>query len=438
MVLAGECPSKSNPAQSLFVERSFESVMLNPSTTTAVIPRRHCHLIAGAVLACLAGGVSAQESPYYLGVTQTFTHDSNIGRTLKGTERSDTISSTGLRAGVDQGIGPHRLNLTAETALNRYAAVKQLNNTSYALTGRFDWVTIENISGLVSFESRQSLNNLNMTAAQAATLPRNLRRVDTYNVHAQKGGVTYLTIDGGVSGSRIKNSESYMQAGDLNQTTLDAGVRIQPSPLTSIRVGGRHTTGDYGILGDSISRSDIDLTGTYEVSGLSSVNARISRTKEDHSLSSSRSISATTGAIGVNWRPTGKLSFDAQLARDTNLGSYNLTSQIFNTSLRASDAQIRDSIYLRSTWELSGFISLNATLGYARRSLDNTYDVTGLGAKDQTKSVAFGATYTPLRNLVFGCGLQWEDRSVDNPSATTATYAYQDTSVNCYGQVYLR
>ena len=58
-----------------------------------------------AGLACLvAGSARAETSPYYLGVSQRFTHNSNVFLNTDALAKSDTISSTGVRLGLDQPI----------------------------------------------------------------------------------------------------------------------------------------------------------------------------------------------------------------------------------------------------------------------------------------------------------------------------------------------
>jgi hypothetical protein len=401
--------------------------------------------IALAIGVALMGGTSlslAQESPYYLGATQTFTTDSNIARTAKGSEIRDTLSSTGLRAGFDQPFGQQRVNLSADVATNRYSSSSRLNNTSYGLTSRLDWATIDNISGSLSLDSRQALNLLDVDAAQAG-LQRNVQRTDTYGFTVQKGNVTLLTLDAGVSGNRVSNSEAATANRDYRQQIYTAGVRVQPSPILGVRLGVRHTDGRYpsfsATASDKVKRNDLDLSANYELSGLSRLNARLSYTNEQHSASAQRGLKGVTGAMGWSWKPTGKLGLDVQLARDTSIGGL---SQVSTQTSRNNDALVRDSLTLGGTWEASAFINVRASLGYARRTLDNAfYDpatATVNGGKDYSTTASLGLTYTPLRNLVFGCGMNWENRSVDGSGVTTTTFAYSGTSLSCYGQAYLR
>ena len=66
-----------------------------------------------ALAAAVACGLARADepSPYFIGVTQALTHDSNINRIPNGT--SDNYSSTGIVAGLDQRIGRQRVYASA-------------------------------------------------------------------------------------------------------------------------------------------------------------------------------------------------------------------------------------------------------------------------------------------------------------------------------------
>ena len=75
------------------------------------------------------GTVAAEPNPYYVGVGQGFTHDSNVYRIPSGP--GDTYSSTTLFGGFDQPISRQRVFGRGGVSLNRYFNEQPLNNTSY-------------------------------------------------------------------------------------------------------------------------------------------------------------------------------------------------------------------------------------------------------------------------------------------------------------------
>ena len=76
-------------------------------------------LCAGACLAAAGGGAQAQNPPYYIGISQGFTHESNVLHTERGAV-GDTLSVTSLLAGVDQRIGRQRVFGNLNYSINRF------------------------------------------------------------------------------------------------------------------------------------------------------------------------------------------------------------------------------------------------------------------------------------------------------------------------------
>jgi len=402
----------------------------------------HAPLSRVVLLTLLAGtgvAVQAQESsPYYLGASQSFVRDNNILRQTDA--KSDTISSTGVRAGIDQAFGRQRAVVGLEANRNRYSNYNLYNNTDYAATGRLDWSTVERMSGTLSAESRRSLyrNNLDQSTA------KNLLTTSGAALQVQVGLVTRWSFDTTLSTNRQSYSAS--SGSNLRQNGVGAGVRFRPSEALSLRTGLRRTEGKYpNVLPtpDDFTREDLDFDSQLEASGASRLSTRLSYTRESHSLVNRRAYHGWTGSLGWNWRPTGKLTLDLTAARDSNVGSQNAFG--LSTSDGSGDTRISNTLGLRSAWELSPKLGVTAGLGYARRTLDNAFllGISSSGAvladgKDSTKSANLGVRYMPLRNLDLGCGVNWEDRSVQASGLSNISFPYSATSYNCSAQIYLR
>src|SRR5436190_12161308 len=85
--------------------------------------------LAFGLVVAFGATASAEESPYYIGVSQAFTHDSNVLRT--STARSDTISSTGVLGGLDLTLGRQHVYGSLNAQANRHKNFDTLDNTSY-------------------------------------------------------------------------------------------------------------------------------------------------------------------------------------------------------------------------------------------------------------------------------------------------------------------
>lgn len=387
-----------------------------------------------AILSACAEGVRAEANPYYLGAHFGVTSDDNVLRERDGSERSDTVTAVGLRAGVDQPLGRSRLLLDLAGNQNRYSRLSEYNHADYNLLGRLDWETIERLSGTVVAESRQSLYR----DTSRVDTERNLARTTGLSLQARLGVVTMWSFDAGVAANRTRYSSAAYRTANYDQRAISGGLRFAPSPDIAARLGLRRTDAKYPDYGDDVGRNDVELGLTLRPSGASSFDAHVSRTRESHTRLTIRDKSGWTGSLGWNWQASGKTSIGLRVSRDSAVGSY---SDLGLSDSEAGDSTQRTAISLKTQWEATSKIRLDARLEYARRTLDNalTSSATGVSqsTRDNTTTAHFGVTYQLLRNVDLGCGVTWTDRSVSN-ELSTLTYPYSDTSVNCYGQVFLR
>ncbi len=391
-----------------------------------------------AGLACLvAGSARAETSPYYLGVSQRFTHNSNVFLNTDALAKSDTISSTGVRLGLDQPISRQRLTATLSANANRYSKLSTLNNTDYALDTRLDWETVERLSGNVALSSRQSLPT---DAAALSSGLRNLLTVHSASAQATLGLVTMWSFDAGAALSRARYSETTYARNNVNQASLNAGVRVTPASGLTLRTGLRHANVDYPNTGNEVRRNDLDFSAIINPGGASVFNGRVSLTKEHQSLAD-RSTNSWTGALGWNWKPTGKLSTSLNLTRDASNGAYDFTTGSINVA--ASNSAITTTLGLTTQWEVTSKVAMTGSLSHARRSLDNSLTI-GNGvlpssASDRTSSLGLNVQYAVLRNVDVGCGVHWSERSVPSMSgSSTLTVPYSVTTYTCFGQALLR
>lgn len=383
-----------------------------------------------AILASAAAGAYAQSSPYWLGVSQVASHDSYMER--YGGAGRDWISSTGLRAGIDQSFGRQQLLVDASANRNVYARNKALNNTDYGLNARLNWSTVERVSGLLAVQSSQSLYK-NTLSTQVAG--RNVLRSNGVTLQAQVGLVTVWSFDAGVSTNRQRISGSAVGLQSLNrdQTALSTGARWSPSTDLSVRLGVRRTQGDQQ-PNDDFTRNDVDLSTSVKLSGASDVFARLSSTRLKHSQPTLADQKGWTGLLGWNWVPTGKLKLGLTASRDSSLGSIDQIGVLLPFAQTTNS--LSNTLALSANWEITSKVLLDSRLSQMRRTLDTTSLLAGATGKDTLTSFSLGLRYLPVRNLELGCSLTLDDHAVD--SGSVAVPAYNARVVSCYGQAYLR
>ncbi|MEY4562514.1 MAG: hypothetical protein RLZZ618_1791 [Pseudomonadota bacterium] len=416
-------------------------------------------VVCTLVLALAAGFAHADEpNPYYIGVSQGVTGDTNVARAAEGRRISrDLISSTELSAGIDQPLGRGRLAADLLLSANRFKNFSQFNNSGHAIRANLEWETLYRISGDLSAYDRQSLyrNEPGSNAVASGVNERDLLRASGAGFRARMGLVTLWTLEGGYNYDRASHSSQALASNDLTQHSVNAGVRLRPSSLWSVRLGGRKTDGRYPNIvdtngvqqGDDLERDDIDLSATWMPTGNSQLDARVSSTHQTHSLLQPKDARFVTGLVGYDWAPSGKSKLRLQWSRDSAVGS---TDQNFNTvtSLTSSsNTGINNNVLLRATWEATAKIKLDAAYAHVRRDqeADNTVGGVMLSTSetdDRSDNISLGITYQATRAIGLGCRLVHDDRRINSTLTNVATQAtaentdrYKYSTGTCSAQI---
>ena len=395
------------------------------------IPRTHrgalLHLAAfiGCQLLSAAAFAQTQESqPYYIGASLGYTHDSNVNRTAPGTEVADSYLSYGVLGGVNLRFGRQRVFADVDAQVNRYQEISGLNNKSYAITGGLDWETIETLSGTLRYDAR---NNLATFSTGTGSIFVSDQRSQQFGATARYGLPSQVTFDLGYD-HRILEVASAADR-DFTQDTVSAGVRWAVGGKLTLGAGVRASRGEQQTTPvDETKRRDIDLTATYATGGFSTFSARLSATKETHSLTTATDISETTGALSWGYRPTGRFSFNLSATRDTGKESvFTPTAGGEGTAdgVSADTTRLGTTFALDGRYELTGKVSLNANLRQRKGTLSNS-------ARETFRVYGAGLSYLPTRSLALRCNVSREDRTIGGTSA------YEVTITGCTGELTFR
>lgn len=396
-------------------------------------PTIHRRLVRPLLVSTLAWvtGTSAmaqERNPYYVGVTQSFTRDSNVYRT-DGNEIAETISSTGLVAGFDQPIGRQRLYADASAQVNRYSNVDSLNNKSYSLAAGLDWETIEFLSGGLHYNTRQSLADFGTLADPSLASDQTTQQ---FLATVRYGLSSKMSIDGNYERRTLDYKNSALSDRNYSQNSASAGMRWgTPDLLTfgaSLRVTHGRTPEAQPATADELKRRDIDFTTTWTPSGFSSLIARISATKETHTLLTSAEVSATTGSLTWDYKPTAKLGFVASVTRDTGTETTFITNTTSpgSTPLAVDNSRLSTNAQLDTHYALTSKVALNGNVRQRKGTLAN-------GSEDKLTGYGLGLSYAPTRSLSLNCNAARETRD-----ASGFFTAYTVTTTSCAAQVTLR
>src|ERR1035438_4050252 len=305
-------------------------------------------LLPGAVAALLglAGGSAwaqaadaataaspSEPSPYYVGVSQSFTHDSNVYSVPSGP--GDSYSTTSLLGGFDQRLGRQRVFGNANVGLNRYRDQTQLDNTSYQAAAGLDWETLYDLAGNLGVAlSRQLVppGVTNSVPEQAS----NIGQTQSVNASARWGGPSLLTLEATLGYSKVDYSAPAYVASDSRAETASLATYYRPGAALRLGLAARivdtrspqaffdPANGTY--QSNSVKSNNLDFLVDYDVSGLLTANARLSYTKQTNSASNVPGFSGLTGSLSLTWKATGKTSLTLDAARNAGLQATPFTA----------------------------------------------------------------------------------------------------------------
>jgi hypothetical protein len=415
---------------------------------------RLCGSLQPLVLALglvFSGAAGAETSPYYYGIGQSFTFDSNPNNLAN---ESDTYSSTTVFAGFSQPVSRQRFYGDISASVNRFFSNGQLNNVSYSLQTGVDWEAINRLSGNISYGMNRNLAALSATSSMFNG--KNIEDTGQFNLSGRWGFGARTSLLLGYQHREIDLSVEDVR--DAKYNIFNVGLEREFSPDLDAGVGLRYTRGalfryaapnSTQLVGYNSDRKDIDFTGRWTITGLSTVNGRVSLTNESYDSGiAGRDFSGVTGFINWRYQPTAKLVFNTAFIRDIGSSSnFNVQPITVNTTNTATgnnavmqtgplittiaNTTVNNTLQFGVGYEVTSKIQLNGGLRYSRGT-DRTDN--GSSASSNTVGTTLGFTYLPTRSVSLGCNYAHENRST---SMVTA-FEYSANTITCYGRLTLR
>jgi hypothetical protein len=415
------------------------------------------HVLKSAALAAatlVSGAAVAQASPWYIGLSQSFNHQSNMLRAIDGTvlapdqSKSDTLSTTALIGGLDQAIGRQRLSANASLRNERYAKNDLYDNQGWTASAALDWQTVNRLSGNLSLSSSRSLASFNLQEI-GLVRQRNQETGTSVDTSVRMGIAGPWSLEASLGRRKVDNSleQAALQSRNYRQDTGSLGVGWRPSGLLSLRLGLRQTDGRYPqfqtradgtFQADRFRREDVDLFVGWRPSGPSQLDLRISSGKTRYDLAQQRDFTGVTGSFSWNWVPSGKLAINTRYTRDTGQDSYSVT--VFDRNLGfvpgTSDySRVQDLLRIRADWAASAKIGVSASITEANRKLvrtlpPNVFSRSITTGGERNTQTSLGARWAPHRSALVGCDLTSERRRGNGDLGTNLS----TEGLSCYGQ----
>jgi hypothetical protein len=381
---------------------------------------------------------------YYFGAAQAFTRESNVFRVATGQpESDDDYSTTSLLGGIDQSIGRQRVYGDAAVRYNKYRDNTQLDHTAYGVDVGVDWETVHALSGRVAYTVDERLARYGADQGPILTT-KNLERGQQFVARGQYGTAAPLSLEALYVHRKLDYSAPEYAFEEFRQDAGRLSLLYRPGGLLTLGIGARYTTGEYphatdpstgAPRADEFSRKDLDLTAAYVITGQSTLNARLSYTKEEHDTVKSRDLSATTGALRWDYKPTAKLSFTTELIHDTGAETafFGFGQEGLNSV--GNNSETSDLLAIGVVYEATAKVHFEAYGRYVERDLVNTQGG-GLPAtgSDRFGEAKLGVKWMPTRSLTFGCSFSREKRGTSSP----LSYPYAANVATCLGQIKLQ
>jgi hypothetical protein len=419
-------------------------------------PSRAAVLAALALLS--AGAAQAQSSPWYLGLSQSFSSQSNLLRLAEGAtapegfSKSDSVSSTALVAGLDQLLGRQRLNASLTLRSDKYGRNSIYDNQGWTLGTGLEWQTVERFSGSVNLASSRQLSSFGLSQIGSLTR-RNLETSTSLDTVTRLGVAGPWAVELGLGTLRVDNSldDDTVRSRNYEQDNASLGLRWRPSALLSMTLSLRGTEGRYpefqrqgdgSFQSDRFRREDVSVAASWLASGASTLDLRLSNGRTRYDLASDRNFSGLTGSLGWRWSVSSKLTLSTRLSRDTGQDSYAVT--VFDPRLgfvpgTADYSRTQTALRLRADWAPTAKLSFNASATYAERDIVRTLPPTAFGQNQATgteraDSLSLGGRWFAMRSLVLGCDFSQDKRR----GAGQLGSNYKAESASCFGQFTLQ
>jgi hypothetical protein len=396
------------------------------------------HTTFAAIVCMVAHGAASGQTapadrPWYVGATQDFTHESNVLGTTTG-EISDTISTTTLRAGLNQPFGRQRLRADATLSHQRYKELSERDNSGYTVGLLLDWSTIERLSGSLSLASQRRQADVNVGGITPAI--SNIERSDELGFRARLGVASMLAFEAGVGHRRVSFSAPEYAAREYKQDNGNLGIVYRPGGLLTLSTGvsgadTRYLAPEAGqTQPDRNKRRDVYLSANWVPTGASTVDARLAYGTSEYDLATSADFEGLTGTLRWTWRPSGRLTLTTALSRDSGQeAGYVRTAADDGTTSATDFSRVTNRVGLSAAYQLTGKVDLIAELSHARRGLVDR--VTGDTGRDNTSMAALGARWAVTRTIALGCNLSRESRSASGVGSTDL----DNDRFGCFGSV---
>ena len=407
-------------------------------------------LARAAAIACaglIAAGAHAETGPYKLGAGLSYGRDDNLFRAPQGQEVADHYVGATVFGGVDETIGRQRVTANLDVRHVDYSERNDLDHTGYGLALGWKGETVGPLSWDLAYSARRSLASY-ATVLEAERRIANIESNRQASAGVQLGLQAQWVVGLNLAHRSIDYSAPEYADDQLRVDTVGANVLWNPLGPVSLSVGPRVSRGRYpqardlggGVFqADEFTRHDIDFGVKWLATGASTLNARLSLTRQTFDVLGDRDFSGATGLVSWEWQATGKTKLSTVLSRDTGSETSFFTTDILGAPQRGTgdNSRVTNSAAARLDYEATAKTSFSLTARYAERRLAASSRLSDGAAfvdiegNERSGSALLAARYAPTRNSLVSCEIGHHRRA----SNSVLSSSYRANTVGCAAQL---
>lgn len=397
---------------------------LNPTETLAL-------LLALSVMSSPSPAEDNEDTftPYVRGL---YGYDSNLFRLQNDQEASAVLGTTDmaesyytLAAGMDMNLRVSRQVVRAHAEYNQtwFSTYNLLDFDGRDAYLKWDWLLGSVAKGDVGIAE-------NLTQASYTNVKKpvsNLIRTRRHFFNAATKLDNRWQVKFGAERVDTDNDASVQQALDATVDTVNAGVQYTSNKGSTVELISQRSDGQYpnrqlvGLapIDNDYLQWDNGVAIVWAPSGKTQVSGKLNYTQRNYAEVPQRDFSGLTGLVAMDWMVTGKTTLRASLHRDIGALENDTASYTLN-----------QGIAFGADWKPTAKLTFNAQLRHDDISYagDPGFVLSTAPAReDRLTTAQAGMQYSVLRNTTLGLVLK---RGVRDSSEAFSSYEYSSAMIN--------
>jgi len=388
--------------------------------------------VAGAgVLVPATNAFALWDDRLELFASETVARDNNVFRlssavdptaALGTSSKADTYQITSFGLGFDVPVSRQRFVGGYARNYTRYNRFTVLDLDGYEGRALWFWQIGNELNGQVGYTERLTLASLaNVQSGLQSVTPDFLKTREAFFNAAYK-----LTARWQIRGQANWLDQSNSASGrKVNDTSVDTGgVTVSYITPANNQIGINVTVADANVptrelvaalaVDNSYRQQYLGAVTEWTLAGHSRVDLRAGRVTRDYAQLPQRNYAGPFFFAGYEWKPTGKLTFNAVAQRDIS------STEEINTGF-----VVIKRIALSPTWQATEKISVDVVFEHSDRDYrgDPGQVLGTVGPRTETvRAASLGVSYRPLRTVTVNLAARRETR--------TASVAFGDYAAN--------